>query len=40
LIESYRGTVSLPFEMVEHQRIAVRIVDDCGIESLKIIGSE
>ncbi len=37
LIESYQGTVSLPFEMGEYQRVAVKIVDDRGIESLKII---
>ncbi|MFH1562628.1 MAG: site-specific DNA-methyltransferase [Nitrospirota bacterium] len=37
LIEAYRGTVSLPFEMGENRRIAVKIVDDRGIESLKII---
>ncbi len=37
LIEAYRGTVSLPFEAGEHQRIAVKIVDDRGIESLKVI---
>ncbi len=37
LIESYQGTVSLPFEMGNYQRIAVKIVDDRGIESLKII---
>ena len=37
LIECYRGTVSLPFEPGEHQRIAVKIVDDRGIESLKIM---
>jgi adenine-specific DNA-methyltransferase len=37
LIESYQGTVSLPFEIGEHQRVAVKIVDDRGIESLKII---
>jgi len=28
LIETYRGTVSLPFEPGEHRRIAVKIVDD------------
>ncbi|MGB9610266.1 MAG: site-specific DNA-methyltransferase, partial [Bryobacteraceae bacterium] len=39
-IEAYRGAVSLPFEAGEHQRIAVKIVDDRGIESLKIIGLE
>lgn len=37
LIETYRGTVSLPFESGEHQRVAVKIVDDRGIESLKIV---
>jgi adenine-specific DNA-methyltransferase len=36
-IEAYRGTVSLPFESGEHKRIAVKIVDDRGIESLKIM---
>ena len=37
LIEAYRGTVSLPFEPGEHGRAAVKIVDDRGIESLKIV---
>ena len=37
LIEAYRGTVSLPFEFGDYKRIAVKIVDDRGIESLKII---
>ena len=37
LIEAYRGTVSLPFELGEHRRAAVKIVDDRGIESLKIV---
>jgi very-short-patch-repair endonuclease/DNA modification methylase len=37
LIEAYRGTVSLPFAPGEHKRIAVKIVDDRGIESLKVI---
>ena len=36
LIEAYRGTVSLPFEPGAHRRIAVKIVDDRGIESLKV----
>ncbi|HAV10531.1 MAG TPA: site-specific DNA-methyltransferase [Dehalococcoidia bacterium] len=36
-IESYRGTVSLPFMLGDNRRIAVKIVDDRGIESLKII---
>ena len=37
LIEAYRGTVSLPFDAGEHGRAAVKIVDDRGIESLKIV---
>lgn len=38
LLERYRGTVSLPFELGPNRRVAVKIVDDRGIESLKIIG--
>ena len=37
LFEVYRGTVSLPFEPGKNRRIAVKIVDDRGIESLKIL---
>ncbi len=37
LIEAYRGTVSLPFLPGKNQRIAVKIIDDRGIESLKVI---
>ncbi len=37
LIEAYRGTVSIPFAPGKHGRVAVKIVDDRGIESLKII---
>ena len=37
LIEAYRGTGSLPFEPGKHNRVAVKIVDDRGIESLRII---
>ena len=33
-------TVSLPFEEGEHRRVAVKIVDDRGIESLRIISVE
>ena len=40
LIEAYRGTDSLPFEAGKHRRAAVKIVDDCGIESLKILPLE
>jgi adenine-specific DNA-methyltransferase len=32
--------VSLPFDLGEHKRIAVKIVDDQGIESLKIMEVE
>jgi adenine-specific DNA-methyltransferase len=39
-IEAYRGTVSLPFEPGAHKRIAVKIVDDRGIESLKVLEVE
>jgi adenine-specific DNA-methyltransferase len=38
LIEAYCGTVSLPFSAGEYKRCAVKIVDDRGIESLRIIG--
>lgn len=37
LLEQFHGTVSLPFEAGDHRRIAVKIVDDRGIESLKIM---
>ena len=37
LIEHSRGTVSLPFKQDEHKQIAVKIIDDRGIESLKIM---
>jgi adenine-specific DNA-methyltransferase len=40
LIEAYRGNVSLPFEIGDNRRIAVKIVDDRGIESLKILEIE
>jgi adenine-specific DNA-methyltransferase len=40
LIEAYRGTVSLPFAPGQHKRIAVKIVDDRGIESLKVMEIE
>jgi adenine-specific DNA-methyltransferase len=33
-IEAYRGTVSLPFSPGDHRRIAVKIVDDRGIECI------
>ncbi len=37
LIEAYRGTVSLPFDPVDHNRAAVKIIDDRWIESLRIV---
>jgi adenine-specific DNA-methyltransferase len=37
LIEAYRGTESLPFAAGPNSRVAVKIVDDRGIESLKIV---
>jgi adenine-specific DNA-methyltransferase len=37
LLEAYRGTVSLPFEAGGYKRIAVKIVDDRGIESMKVM---
>ena len=37
LIEAYRGTASLPFAPGKDKRIAVKIVDDRGFESLKVI---
>ncbi len=37
MIEAYRGTLSVPFELGKHRRVAVKIVDDRGIESLKIV---
>lgn len=40
LIESYRGTTSLPFEEGKHNRVAVKIVDARGVESVKVIGLE
>jgi len=37
LIEQYRGTISLPFKMGSTKQIAVKIIDDRGIESLRIM---
>lgn len=37
LLDKFHGTVSLPFEAGENECIAVKIVDDRGIESLKVI---
>jgi len=40
LINAYVGTKSLPFKAGEHRRAAVKIIDDRGIESLKILELE
>lgn len=37
LIEAYRGTQSLPFTAGRYRRAAIKIIDDRGIESLKIV---
>jgi hypothetical protein len=37
---AYRETISLPFEPGKNKRIAVKIVNDKGIESLKIMEVE
>jgi adenine-specific DNA-methyltransferase len=37
LLEAYVGTVSLPFELANDTMIAVKIVDDRGIESLRVL---
>ena len=37
LLKHFVGTVSLPFEAGAHLTVAVKIVDDRGIESLKVM---
>lgn len=37
LLDQFHGTVSLPFEAGDNSKAAIKIVDDRGIESLKII---
>jgi adenine-specific DNA-methyltransferase len=36
-IEAFKETVPLPFELGSRKQVAIKIVDDRGIESLKII---
>ncbi|WP_374488071.1 site-specific DNA-methyltransferase [Zoogloea sp.] len=36
-LDTFHGTVSLPFEAGDNRKIAVKIVDDRGIESLKVM---
>jgi adenine-specific DNA-methyltransferase len=40
LIEAYRGTVSIPFEVGKHKSAAVKIIDARGIESFRVINLE
>ena len=40
LITKYQGTESIPFEAGSNKRVTVKIIDDRGIESLKIIDLE
>lgn len=40
LIQAYRGTASLPFEAGKHKRAAIKIVDDRGIMSLRVLELE
>jgi len=37
-LEAFHGTVSLPFEAGDNRKVAVKIVDDRGIESLRVVG--
>lgn len=37
LIEAYRGTESLPFELGEHRQVAVKVIDKRGVESVRIL---
>ncbi len=37
MLDQFHGTVSLPFDAGKHAKAAVKIVDDRGIESLKIL---
>jgi len=40
LLNHFHSTISLPFEAGDHQRVAVKIVDNRGIESLKVLPLE
>ena len=40
LLEQFHGTTSLPFAAGENRKIAVKIIDDRGIESLKVMTLE
>ncbi|PNU20416.1 site-specific DNA-methyltransferase [Geothermobacter hydrogeniphilus] len=40
LLGQYHSTVSLPFDVGDNRKVAVKIIDDRGIESLKILALE
>ena len=40
LIEHFSGTISLPFSAGANKQVAIKIIDDRGIESLRIIKIE
>lgn len=40
LLEQFHGTASLPFAAGDNRKIAVKIIDDRGIESLKVVNLE
>ena len=40
LIELYKGVISIPFEINGPTKIAVKIIDDRGIESMKVLNLE
>lgn len=37
MLDKFHGTVSLPFEAGDNRKVAIKIVDDRGIESLKVL---
>jgi len=37
LVEAYRGRGSRPFEPGANKRVAVKVIDALGIESLKVV---
>lgn len=39
-LEAFHGTVSLPFAAGDNRKVAVKIVDGRGIESLRIVNLE
>ena len=36
-LDAYHGTISLPFAAGKNRKVAVKLIDDRGIESLKIL---